>query len=163
MTSPWLSFRESQEPCWSSATSVEQLCFPIMAGRGDRIQNARRSGRGQYAAPSPVLFVHEQKGCACDESVYQVDLETSGHGIVQRVHYERGKLVFFAIVHTVDGTEVYSVDSGHGHLHDHPTGHRRADDRRDIRALYSAEDVDKAFDEGYELAHNHYKKTTGGA
>ena len=134
-----------------------------MASKQDRIQNAHRGKKGEYVAPEPERYVHEQKACSCEEFVWQVALSAPGHEIVQRVHYENGKPTFFAVVHTFDSAEEYSVDTAHGVLHDHPTGHKEPGDRREIRPLYSQVEVQEAFDEGYDLAHNHYIQAIGEA
>lgn len=43
--------------------------------------------------------------------------------------------------------EVYSIDSKHGVLHEHISGHKRKDDRRDLGALYTQVDVQESLDD----------------
>lgn len=134
-----------------------------MADRQDRARNAKRDRgrRGElpiedlYAAPSEVT-----------EDEYPVAL-MCGCRIVQRLQFARGTLVFFAIMWIKrDGfgkwEEQHSVDTGHGYFHEHTHGHRRANDRRNVKPLYSQLDVQECFDDGYDLVQNRHDRECRG-
>jgi hypothetical protein len=112
-----------------------------------------RGRRGRTREPQPEVYEHPCNENLCDESRLPVELDI-GSRIDQRFHYQRMRPVFFALVFSVwDGerwVERYSVDTAHGYLHDHPTGHR-TDDRRDIQPLYSQIDVQECYDQAYDL------------
>lgn len=80
-----------------------------------------------------------------------MELDDPDFRLMQRLVRADGKLVEYAIVLTRhqggEWTEVYSVDTKHGVLHEHISGHRRANDRRDIRPLYTQVDVQESFDD----------------
>lgn len=82
-----------------------------------------------------------------------------------RLSYFRNKLVsfFIGLFEIRDGTntEISSVDTHHGWLHKHIYGHRRSNDRRDIRQLLSQVDVQESHDEAYEMVLKKYEAKQG--
>lgn len=82
-----------------------------------------------------------------------------------RLSYFRNKLVsfFIGLFEIRDGTntELFSVDTHHGWLHKHIYGHRRSNDRRDIRQLLSQVDVQESHDEAYEMVLKKYEAKHG--
>lgn len=89
-----------------------------------------------------------------------------GKEIHQALHYdERRKLVWFAVLlnhmHDGRGKEIYSVDTSHGHFHEHPTGHKKRDDRKNISPLYSQVHVQESYDTGYDYVERKYVAMSG--
>ena len=82
-----------------------------------------------------------------------------------RLSYYRNKLVsfFIGLFEIRDGTniEIFSVDTHHGWLHKHIHGHRKSNDRRDIRQLLSQVDVQESHDEAYEMVLKKYESKQG--
>lgn len=90
-----------------------------------------------------------------------------GCHIVQRQVTHRGVLVHFAILWIHLGPsgnweEQYSVDTGHGHFHEHVFVHRRSGDRKNLRPLYSQVDVQEGFDQGCDLVQDRHDSSCRG-
>lgn len=89
-----------------------------------------------------------------DESTEFIALDKTMF-IQQRLSYQQHKLVsFFIGLFAVDGEvnkELYSVDTHHGWLHAHIYGHQSPQDRRDVRQLFSQQDVEESFEEAYDM------------
>lgn len=78
-----------------------------------------------------------------------------------RMRHHETRLVFFAVVLTLrdekgEWRESCSVDTDHGALHLHHTGHREPDDSREMRPLYSERDVGESWEVGYGAIHTRY-------
>lgn len=131
-----------------------------MARRSDRRARAKRERSAYAVPPSTQLF---EAPAGAEESEYPVAL-MCGCRITQRFLHFNHTLVFFAVVwseRTAFGRfiERYSVDTGHGHYHEHTSGHQRPNDRRDLRPLLSQVDVQECFDDGYDRVqdrHDHF-------
>lgn len=111
------------------------------------------------------LYVHEKASCDCRVEEIPVEIE-EGKQIYQALHYdEKSKLVWFAVLFNRlrdgRGEELYSVDTSHGHFHEHTTGHKKRNDRRNIRPLYSQVNVQESFDTGYDMVLNKYLVMSG--
>lgn len=136
-----------------------------MANSRTRQQQERRE-RARSTKPVELsLYLHDKSKCACRIEQLPVELEGDKE-ILLVLHYDdRGKLVWFAIllnsVTDGRGAELYSVDTSHGHYHEHRTGHKRRNDRKDIRPLYSQVNVQESYDHGYDLVMARYSAMTG--
>ncbi|MDN3309542.1 hypothetical protein QWJ90_01220 [Microbacterium oryzae] len=130
-----------------------------MARKGDRHKNAKKASK--LLATQPIEALYEApSGFDVEEITIPVDL-ICGCRIVQRDCYQNHLLVQFAIMWiTRDAlgrwVEQYSCDSQHGYFHEHLTGHRKNDDRRNISALRSQVDVQECFDRAYDLVHDRH-------
>jgi len=109
----------------------------------------RRDTRAQIDAITGSFYVRPEVGC--EEARLVVDLEDPDFRLDQRLVTCDGKLVEFAVVLSRDQggewVEVYSVDTKHGLLHEHLSGHRRPNDRRDIKPLLTQVDVQESLDD----------------
>lgn len=96
-----------------------------------------------------AFFVRPEAGCI--ESQQEVELDDPEFRLIQRLVAHEMKLVEFALVLSrLQGgqwVEVYSIDTKHGVLHEHISGHTRKDDRRDLGALYTQVDVQESLDD----------------
>ena len=96
-----------------------------------------------------ALFVKPDTGCV--ESRQVVELEDPQFRLSQRLVTHESKLVEYALVLSRqqggDWVEVYSLDTKHGYLHEHISGHARKGDRRDVRPLYTQVDVQESLDD----------------
>lgn len=125
-----------------------------------------RASKNKTIEPESSLYVHDKNICDCRIEEIPVTIDQD-RLITQVLHFDsRNKLVFFAVVYTkLDssgrGTELYSVDTGHGHFHEHTTGHRKRNDRKNIAPLYTQVDVQECFDEGYDLVFEKHLAMTG--
>ncbi|MFE7067404.1 hypothetical protein [Microbacterium sp. NPDC057658] len=102
----------------------------------------------------------------CDIDVSEIYLGEE-HQIIVKLGFHEGRLVLFFIAWMArdrDGewSERYSVCTKHGHLHEHPTGHHRPNDRVDLQPLRSQVDVQESYDKAYERVHSRYIYATGG-
>lgn len=117
-------------------------------GKQHRDQS-RRDARAQMNLPTQALYIPDKTDCETFRQT--VELEDLDFRLKQRLVRCNGKLVEFALILTrfqgYRWVEVYSIDSEHGMLHEHTSGHQRQDDRRDIRALYTQVDVQDSFDD----------------
>jgi hypothetical protein len=109
----------------------------------------RRAARQQVEIVDQAFFV--RPGAGCVESRQEVELDDSEFRISQRLVVYEEKLVEYALVlcrfQGGEWAEVYSIDTRHGVLHEHISGHRRKDDRRDLYALYTQVDVQESLDD----------------
>jgi len=136
-----------------------------MANRNDRKRNAKRDRAASAAVLEPILYEDPTVGND-DQLEFPVDL-LCGCKISQRIRYDNGVVVFFAIIWSKRDSfggwqEMYSCDSGHGYFHEHVTGHRKQNDRRDVRALYSQVDVQECFDPAYDKVQDRHDKECSG-
>lgn len=120
----------------------------------------RRESRAQVAT-TQSLFERPDSGCV--ETRHPVELEDPDFRLNQRLVSHEEKLVEYALVLSrFQGgrwVEVYSVDTRHGVLHEHISGHQRENDRRDIRALHTQVDVQESLDDpAWELVLAKYQK-----
>ena len=121
----------------------------------------RRESRAQQGVTTQPLFERPDSGCV--ETRHPVELEDRDFRLNQRLVTHEEKLVEYALVLTrFQGgrwVEVYSIDTRHGALHEHISGHQRDNDRRDIRALYTQVDVQESLDDpAWELVLAKYRK-----
>ena len=128
-----------------------------MPSRNDRIRNARD---GRSAKPPPEsLYEHPSDGCPQEEYFVELDPE---YQIVERVVYHEGRIAEFAMILVRVGpsrhTEVYSVDTKHGYLHQHTHGHARPNDKQDVMPLFSQFDVEESWDTAYGLVKTKYSR-----
>ncbi|MFP5290190.1 MAG: hypothetical protein ACLGH5_04260 [Actinomycetes bacterium] len=132
-----------------------------MANRQDRRRNATRA-RKKVAVS---LEVYERPADGCEEMRIPVPMPHPRFRITQRLVSYRHQLVEFAVILSEwDGRgweEVYSVDTCHGYLHEHIHGHRKPNDRRDIKPLFTQVDVQESLDFAYDKVRDHYLKLTG--
>lgn len=133
--------------------------------RSDRRRNARRDRAVAAKVPDLLLFEDPTEGTQ-NEAEYPVELPCSCR-ISQRLRYQNGALVFFAIIWSRRDTfgnwrEQYSCDSGHGYFHEHLWGHQRKNDRRNVRPLYSQVDVQECFDPAYDKVQDQHDKNCSG-
>jgi hypothetical protein len=95
------------------------------------------------------LFVRPESGCV--ETRQEFDLEDPDFRVSQRLVSHDSKLVEFALILTRfqggQWVEMYSIDTEHGMLHEHVSGHKRKGDRQDIHALHTQVDVQESLDE----------------
>lgn len=135
-----------------------------MARKQERMQNAKRVRA--LRAKSEVHLYEVAADLEVREETYPTDL-VCGCRIVQRLVSSHFALVYFAIVWVKkvdleEWEEQYSCDTGHGHFHEHVTGHRKPNDARNLRPLYSHVDVQECFDRGYDLVHDRHDRNCGG-
>lgn len=136
-----------------------------MPNSRQRSQNHKRD-RARTPSVELELFVHDKNACQCRVEFLSVELEPERQ-LLQILHYDdRMKLVWFGIFfHKTNGEgrglELYSVDTGHGHFHEHTTGHRKRNDRKDISPLYSQVHVQECFDTGDDIVMNKYSAMSG--
>ncbi len=102
------------------------------------------------AAKNGALFTKPDTGCV--ETRIKVELEDPDFRIDQRLVTHETKLVEYAVVLSRrwrDGPwdQVYMVDTLHGTLHEHLSGHHRDNDGREIRAMYTQVDVQESLDD----------------
>lgn len=99
-----------------------------------------------------------------DESCIPIPLSKTEF-IEQRISYKKGKMTSFFIgyfrVEADRNLEIYSVDTHHGVLHAHIHGHRKPNDKKEIRKLYSQQDVGESFEEAYNLVLKKYNLMRG--
>jgi hypothetical protein len=95
-----------------------------------------------------------------------IPLHGEGYALVVRLSFAQNQLVAFFIgwFRTQDERtqEMFSVDTNHGWLHAHTSGHRRKKDRQNIRPLHTQTDVRESYAEAYDLVYTHYVATIGG-
>lgn len=101
------------------------------------------------AAVNGAFYVKPDTGC--EEFTQMVELNDPEFRYTQRLVVHERRLVEFALVlDRFQGgrwVEVYSIDTQHGVLHQHISGHQRKDDRRDIQPLYTQVDVQESLDD----------------
>lgn len=109
----------------------------------------RREARALAATATGAFFVKPETGCV--ERQQDVELDDPDFRLTYRLVTHEAKLVEYALVLCrLQGglwVEVYSVDTEHGVLHEHTSGHRRNNDRRDIQPLYTQVDVQESLDD----------------
>lgn len=109
----------------------------------------RRATREQAEIVDQAFFVKPDVGCI--ETRQEVELDDPEFRISQRLVSHDAKLVEYALVLSRfqggEWVEVYSMDTQHGVLHEHISGHKRKDDRRDLRVLYTQVDVQESLDD----------------
>lgn len=109
----------------------------------------RRDTRAQWSATTQGFY--EPSTTGCPETRQEYELDDPDFRLMQRLIVCDNKLVEYAIVLTrfqaERWVEVYSVDTRHGTLHEHKSGHQRSGDRRDVRPLYTQVDVQESFDD----------------
>jgi hypothetical protein len=109
----------------------------------------RRQARTQLENITQSFFAKPATGCV--ETNQEFEMDDPAFRVKQRLVAHDTKLVEFAVVlcRLQEGqwVEVYSIDSKHGMLHEHVSGHKRKDDRRDIHPLYTQVDVQESLDE----------------
>jgi hypothetical protein len=109
----------------------------------------RRQARAQLDNVNESFFAKPAKDCV--ETRQDFDMEDPDFRISQRLVSHESKLVEFALIlsRSQGGqwVEVYSIDTEHGMLHEHISGHKRKGDRRDIHALHTQVDVQESLDE----------------
>jgi hypothetical protein len=109
----------------------------------------RRQARAQAGKGVQALYEKPAKGCVESKLVYEQ--EDPDFRIVQRLVTHDEKLVEFAVVlirlQKGQWVEVYSVDTVHGTLHEHISGHNRENDSREIQPMYTQVDVQESLDE----------------
>lgn len=135
-----------------------------MARKQERMHNAKRARAER--AKSEVSLYEVPDDLDLREETYPTDL-VCGCRIVQRLVSADFALVYFAIVWAKkvdvdEWEEQYSCDTGHGHFHEHVTGHRKPNDARILRPLYSHVDVQECFDRGYDLVQDRHDQNCGG-
>lgn len=113
--------------------------------------------RAPYEPPPPS---------ECDSQTHEVELAGEIYRIVQRMQYHGGRLVEFAIIlckrdRRGNWSEIYSVDTKHGSLHVHPTGHRTPE-RHTVSPIYTQVDVQESFDIGYRMVEEWHIRESGG-
>ena len=119
-------------------------------GRQQR-ERERREARAQMAAVSTgSLYMPPENGCV--ESRQQVELEDPDFRLDMRLVNSGDKLVEYAVVLSRrwrggDWDQVYMVDTLHGTLHEHLSGHHQDGDSREIRPLYTQVDVQESLDD----------------
>ena len=123
-------------------------------------QRQARAARKQAAPPEDPLF-ERPAADLCTKQRYIVEMERPQARIDQVLWYVKHHLVGFAIVFSLmeeDGEwrEQYSVDTSHGHFHEHKSGHRQHNDRHDFHPLRSQLDVQECYDSAYHMVHNRY-------
>jgi hypothetical protein len=123
----------------------------------------RRQARAQLDIGVQPFFVKPEKGCVETNQVYELDPDFR---VVQRLVAHDNKLVEFAVVlnrlQKGRWVEVYSVDTVHGTLHEHVSGHRRKDDSREIQPMYTQVDVQESLDDrAMPLVQEMYRKVRG--
>lgn len=132
-----------------------------MAIRNDRQRNDKRVKKNEE--PAPDLYRRPEDGC--DVLEIPVDMPDQRYRITQRLVSYRHQLVEFAVVLShwtgYEWEETYSIDTGHGHLHEHIQGHRQPNDRRDIQPLFLQLDVQESLDPAYDRVRDHYLRLTG--
>lgn len=110
------------------------VCMAGRFGRQHR-DRQRRESKAQLAALGGSLFVRPD--AACVETRNTVDLDDPEFRLDVRLVVHEEKLVEYAVVlsrrQAEEWTEVYSVDTRHGTLHEHVSGHRRSNDSKEIR------------------------------
>ena len=121
----------------------------------------RREAKAQMAVATGAFYSRPDSGCS--EYQQSVELEDSDFRYTQRLVTHEGKLVEYALIlDRLQGgqwVEVYSVDTKHGVLHEHISGHQRKGDRRDIQPLYTQVDVQESLDDAADqLVLEKYRK-----
>lgn len=120
----------------------------------------RRESKAQVAAVTSAFFEKPTSGCV--ERRQDVELEDPDFRYSQRLVVHEDKLVEYALVLTRRQqdrwVEVYSVDTRHGVLHEHVSGHQRENDRRDVQPLYTQVDVQESFDTADQLVLGIYRR-----
>lgn len=121
----------------------------------------RREARAQSSLADGAFFVRPDTDC--EEARQDVELDDPDFRFSQRLVTHEGKLVEYALVLSrIQGgqwVEVYSVDTRHGVLHEHISGHQRKGDRRDIQPLYTQVDVQESLDDpASQLVLEKYRK-----
>lgn len=157
----------SQMSCWRMGRTAHPYAL-LMPNRNDRIANDRRARRD--ARESELLEslweAPADNECDKDESIY--DLPLRGHRLVVVLVSQHGRLVRFFIAWEAwsesNGRweERYSICTRHGYVHEHLTGHRQPNDRRNIAPITAQVDVQESHDNAYEMVHNRYIEATGG-
>jgi hypothetical protein len=97
----------------------------------------------------------------CDMQRITVGMLRPEARIDEAMWYHKNRIVGFAIIFSIQDKngkwqEQYSVDTSHGHLHEHRTGHQSQNDRHNIRPLRTQLDVQELFDTAYHMVHNRY-------
>ena len=134
-----------------------------MANRNDRRRNAKRARK----EPEVELTLYSRPPDGeCETSEFPVVLDDSDFQIVMRLVRSKGRLVEFAIILCrlagEEWREIYSVDTMHGQLHEHTTGHQKSHDRQNIKPLFNQVDVQESFDEpSYRMVHERYLTLRG--
>lgn len=121
-----------------------------MARFGQQHRDLQRREARALATPAPgALFIKPETGCV--EVQNTVELDDPDFRLTQRLVTHEKKLVEYALVLSrLQGgqwVQVYSVDTKHGVLHEHISGHQRNNDRRDIQPLYTQVDVQESLDD----------------
>jgi hypothetical protein len=135
----------------------------VVARKGDRQRAAKRAKADASAISVPPLSLYEPPA-AHPLDVHEQPLQLPcGCRIVQRLEFERGVLVRFAIVWATRSAlggweEQYSCDTGHGYFHEHTHGHQIQKDRRNLRPLHTQVDVQECYDEGYDLVQDRHDR-----
>ena len=135
-----------------------------MARFGQQNRNLQRRETRAQTIVSKSLFVKPESDCV--EARQVVELEDPDFLLSQRLVTHNEKLVEYALVLSRlqggEWVEVYSIDTQHGTLHEHISGHKRKNDRRDIRPLYTQVDVQESIDEpAMQLVFEKYRKMRG--
>lgn len=129
-------------------------------GRQHRDQQRREEKAMLAAAATNALYVKPESGCV--ETRQEVELEDPDFLYSQRLVIHENKLVEYALVlcrlQGGEWVEVYSLDTRHGGLHEHISGHKRKDDKREIRPLYTQVDVQESLDTADQLVLEMYRK-----
>lgn len=136
-----------------------------MASKGHRAVNAKRSRRAgreaQAAAVEPELY-EAPPAIECYELVLPVEMDYSNARITQHLRYHEGRLVKFSIVLSLcfeeggQWEEDYSIDTGHGHLHEHPVGHQIGEIRHNLYPLFTQVDVQESYEKAYSMVYDRY-------